>query len=316
MENITKHIIFGAGGAVGNNLVKELKEKGEKITLVSRSGKNVEGTESLKVDLTNSIETKNAVEESSVVYLLAGLKYDYNVWKENWFKIMKNTVEACKAKNARLIFFDNVYSYGKVEGEMTEETPYNPCSKKGELRAKLNEYLQNEIKHKNINAMIARAADFYGPYSEKTSGNFILTIKNLAKGKKAQYLIDTKRKHSLTYTGDCGKALYLLAKTESAYGQVWHMPTAKPPITGDEFIKIAAEHLNVKPAVFVLKKWMVKLFGIFVSDVRELYEMLYQNEFDYVFDSSKFEKQFNFKPTPYEEGIKTSIDFAKNAGII
>ena len=31
---------------------------------------------------------------------------------------------------AKLIFFDNVYMYGKVNGIMTEETAFNPCSKK------------------------------------------------------------------------------------------------------------------------------------------------------------------------------------------
>lgn len=316
MEKVLKHIILGAGGAIGNNLANELKSNGEQIKLVSRSGKRADGSESVKADLTNNDEANNVIEESSVVYLLVGLKYDYSVWKEQWFKIMSNTVEACKANNARLIFFDNVYSYGKVEGMMTEETPYNPCSKKGEIRAKLNEYLENEIKQKKINAIIARAADFYGPYSEKTSIPFLMVIQNLAKGKKAQWLVDSKTKHSFTYTEDCGKALYLLAQTKSAYNQVWHMPTANPPITGEEFIAFAARHLGEKPATTVLKKWMIKLAGLFTTEIKEIYEMLYQNEFDYVFDSTKFENQFNFKPISYEEGIKETIDFARKSRII
>jgi hypothetical protein len=36
--------------------------------------------------------------------------------------------------------------------------------------------------------------------------------------------------------------------------------------------------------------------------------MLYQYDRDYIFDSSKFEKEFNFTPTPYKEGIhQTSL---------
>ena len=54
-----------------------------------------------------------------------------------WPRIMTNTIEACKRAGAKLIFFDNVYMYGKVSGPMTEETPFNPCSKKGEIRAKI-----------------------------------------------------------------------------------------------------------------------------------------------------------------------------------
>lgn len=37
----------------------------------------------------------------------------------------KNAIEACKVNKAKLIFFDNVYMYGKVDGKMTEETPYS-----------------------------------------------------------------------------------------------------------------------------------------------------------------------------------------------
>ena len=316
MSNITKHIILGAGGAIGNTLADELILKGEKIKLVSRSAKSFKGIESIKADLTNKEETKSVIENSSIVYLVVGLPYNYSVWEKQWFTIMQNVVEACKEKKAKLIFFDNVYSYGKVDGPMTEETVYNPCSKKGTLRARLNEYLQNEMRQKNITALIARAADFYGPYSEKSSIPFILGIQNLAKGKKAQWLANTKPKHSFTYTKDCGKALYLLASDESAFGQVWHMPTAKPALTGNEFINIAAEYLNVKPSSLTLSKWMIKLTGLFNTQIKGLYEMLYQNESDYIFDSTKFEKHFSFTPTPYEEGIKETIEFAKSSGVI
>jgi len=49
--------------------------------------------------------------------------------------------------------------YGKVSGTMTEETPFNPCSKKGEVRAKIATSLINEWKAGALTAMIARAAD-------------------------------------------------------------------------------------------------------------------------------------------------------------
>jgi nucleoside-diphosphate-sugar epimerase len=41
--------------------------------------------------------------------------------------------------------------------------------------------------------------------------------------------------------------------------------------------------------------------------MKEIVEMMYQNDRDYVFDSSKFEKRFDFKPTSYADGIKEMI---------
>jgi nucleoside-diphosphate-sugar epimerase len=206
--------------------------------------------------------------------------------------------------------------YGRVVGAMTEETPVNPISKKGEVRAKISEMLLGEIKRGNIVASIARSADFYGPYSEKGSVPYIMAIDQLAKGKKAMWLVNAKAKHSYTYTGDCGKALYLLAKRDDSYNQIWHLPTASPPITGEEFIRIAAEKLKSKSDYKVMPKWMIRLAGMTNRNIRESYEMLYQSEFDYVFDSSKFEKQFGFAPTPYKQGIEETIEHFRRRGMI
>jgi hypothetical protein len=71
------------------------------------------------------------------VHLVVGLKYEVGVWREMWPRIIANTIEACKRAQAKLLFFDNVYMYGRASGPMTEETRYAPCSKKGEIRARL-----------------------------------------------------------------------------------------------------------------------------------------------------------------------------------
>ena len=87
----------------------------------------------------------------------AGLKYDLEVWQELWPRIMANAIEACKRAEAKLIFFDNVYMYGKVAGLMTENTPYAPCSKKEDSRKDRNG-LMDEVQAGRLSAMIARSA--------------------------------------------------------------------------------------------------------------------------------------------------------------
>ncbi len=42
--------------------------------------------------------------------------------------------------------------------------------------------------------------------------------------------------------------------------------------------------------------------------MKELKEMVYQYDREYVFDSSKFEKGFDFVPTSYKEGIKEIVN--------
>ena len=306
-----KHTILGAGGSIGNALAYELVNKNENVRLVSRSGFSIPQTEIVKADLNSYNETLKSVENSDVVYLTVGLPYNSKIWSEQWLKIMENTINACKKADAKLIFFDNVYMYGKVNGEMTENTPYNPCSIKGEVRAKVATKLETEIKKGNIKAVIARSADLYGLYATKTSLPFILAIDKLMNGKKAKWMLSDKTKHSFTYTIDTAKAMILLANNQESDNQIWHLPTYNPAITGKEFIEIVAKELEVKPNYSVLRKWMVKMVGLFDNNVSEAYEMLYQNEFDYIFNSDKFNNFFNYQPKTYKEGIRETINYLK-----
>src|SRR6185503_1691599 len=105
--------ILGAGGAIGNQLVTLLAAKNQPFRLVGRNPKATSGaTETLAADLKDRDQTVRAVAGSSVVHLLAGLKYDHKLWEEMWPRVISNAIEACKRARAKLLFFDNVYMYG------------------------------------------------------------------------------------------------------------------------------------------------------------------------------------------------------------
>lgn len=129
----------------------------------------------------------------------------------------------------------------------------------------------------------------------------------LSKGKKANWMSSLKFKHSFTYTPDAGKATALLGNSETAYNQIWHLPTAENSLTGKEWIDSAANAMGVKPKYQVATKFIVKLLGLFIPIMREMPEMMYQYDRDYVFNSDKFLQHFDMNPTPYFEGIKEII---------
>ena len=96
----------------------------------------------------------------------------------------------------------------------------------------------------------------------------------------------------------------LLAESESAWNQTWHVPTAPDPPTREQFIELVAKEFGTQPKYRVLTRPMLRVAGWFDTTVRELYEMLYQYEFDYIFDSTKFTTAFRFQPTSYAEGVR------------
>ncbi len=305
------HTILGAGGVVANELARILVSQNRPVQQVTRIGVPIYGAASVKADITIRSQAMDAIKDSTVVYIAAGLKYDHKVWTELWPRIMTNTIEACKAVNAKLVFLDNVYSYGRTDGPMTESTPYRPCSKKGEIRAQIATKLMDETKSGNLKAMIARSADFYGPKADKTGVPNILIFQPLAQKRKPSWIVNDQAKHSFTFTPDIAPALAALSESDETYGQVWHLPSAQNPFTGKQFISQAAHEFGAEPRYRLLSKRMIKMMGLFEKTVAELYEMSYQNEYEYVFDSSKIEKAFGLHPTPYTIGIRKCAEYYK-----
>ena len=301
--------ILGANGTIGSVLTKELVNYTNKIRLVSRNPRKVNESDDLfPADLSNPAFVDQAVEGSDVVYLVVGFDYNLKVWEEKWPTLMRATINACIKHNARLVFFDNVYSYDiNTIPHMTEESEYNPPSRKGAVRKQISQMLMDEVKAGKLMALIARSADFYGPGNDKSFANEMV-YKNFLKGRRANWFIDADKKHSFTYTPDAAKATALLGNTDDAYNTIWHLPTDKNTITGREFIELFSKEMKVSNKLVVMPMWMVKLAGIFVPVLKEMREMMYQYDRDYFFYSSKFDKRFNFKTTTYQEGVRNTVE--------
>ena len=305
--------ILGANGTIATILAKELKAYTSQIRLVSRNPRKVNETDELfPADLSDSAQVEKAIAGSEVVYLLVGFDYNIKVWQDKWPKLMKTTIDACIKHNSKLVFFDNIYSLDiKEVGNMTENSALNPPSKKGMVRKEIADMLLNKVKEGKLTALIARAADFYGPDNEKSM--LIETVyKNIKKGKKPNWFSDATKKHSFTYTPDAAKATAILGNTPDAYNQVWHLPTDKNPITANEIIALFNKEMNASKTVSVLPVWLMKVLVIFIPFMREMPEMAYQYDRDYYFDSSKFSKRFDFKTTSYSDGVKQTVAQTKN----
>ncbi|HSI70054.1 MAG TPA: NAD-dependent epimerase/dehydratase family protein [Gillisia sp.] len=301
--------ILGAGGVIATELAKALTFYTKEIRLVSRTPEPVNETDEVLIaDLTDYDQTLKAVTGSEVAYLTVGLPYDTKVWQKKWPVIMDNVIKACLKARCKLVFFDNIYMYdGSNLNPITEETPINPPSEKGKVRARLVEMLWGAVKSKDLQALIARSADFYGPGIQGSGLLNETVIKPLSKGKKANWLMDYNYKHSFTYTVDAGKATALLGNTPDAFGQTWHLPTAKDPWTGKQWIEEIAKEMQVVPKFRRVGKSFVRFLGIFIPEMKESVEMLYQYDRDYVFNSDKFENKFSQRPTDYKTGVREVI---------
>ncbi len=305
--------ILGSGGAIGIELAKALTNYTTDIRLVSRNPKKINETDKLfSADLTKRDQVFKSVEGSEIVYLTVGFEYNTKHWQRVWPELIKNVVDACIQHNVKLVFFDNIYAIGGDNvNHITENSPISPTSKKGIVRAAVDQVILDGIEKRGLKAIIARSADFFSGIKEK-SLVMNLIYDNLKKGKKAQWFCNAKVIHSCSYTPDLAKGTAILGNTPDAYDQIWNLPTSPEKITGEQWIDLFANEMNTSNKYQVLPKWGLRALGVFVPILKEMVEMCYQFDRDYYFDSSKFNTRFNFTPTTNAIAVKETIHALKN----
>ncbi len=299
-----RNIIFGYGN-VGRLIASELEARGEEVVLAHHKQIQVLGTAVVVVDSLDAEQVRQAAVGADRLFMTIGLAYKLSVWKRDWPIIIDNLIAAAKDSGAKIVFFDNIYLYGPspLQNPITEQHPRQTPSQKGAVRLALIQKLEAAMQA-GVQVLIVRAADFYGP--NVSTSAVTMAIADMANGKKAYYLGDPTKLHSFTYVPDAAKGVVELALADDTYGQSWHLPTVSP-MTGQEFLQLITTKLG-KGKWTALSKGGVKFMGLFVPILRELHEMMYQFENDYVLDDSKFMNRFpHFVRTGYEQGIDETI---------
>jgi hypothetical protein len=98
---------------------------------------------------------------AQVVYHAVGA--DHGHWAESLPPIMTGLIHAASSTRARLVYADNLYAYGPVDGPLTEALPVAAKGANGRLRAELANTLLDAHRSGKPQATIGRASDFFGP---------------------------------------------------------------------------------------------------------------------------------------------------------
>ncbi len=83
--------------------------------------------------------------------------------------------------------------------------------------------LLDEIYAGRINALIARAPEFYGPDLTKSLTNSLI-FDRIKAGKRPLVPLNAHTRRTLIWTPDASRTLGLLGNTPDAYGHTWHLP--------------------------------------------------------------------------------------------
>ncbi|WP_291313549.1 NAD-dependent epimerase/dehydratase family protein [Corynebacterium sp. UBA2622] len=299
--------ILGAGGPIADELAREIHARfTPELRLVSRNPSKVNTSDELApADLTDAAATSRAVAGSDIAYFTAGLPMDSGAWEEKFPAMMRNAIDACAEHGTRLVFFDNTYMYPGTPTPQTEETAFAPNGRKGRVRARLATMLLDAMGKGELEAMICRAPEFYGPGKTKSLTNQMV-FDRIRGGKRPFVPLNAHAKRSLIWTPDASRAMALLGNTHDAFGQTWHLPIDTQRRTYAELVAIASEVTGRSIGYTVLPLPVFTIGGRFAQPLREVRELLPRYRDNNIFDTSKFNARFpDFRVTTYREGVES-----------
>ena len=306
MSNNTElHVVFGTG-PLGRAVIRELVAQGKHVRVVNRKGQMQDVLADIEVvsgDATNPKSVRTVSQNATVVYHCAQPGYTH--WPKDFPPITNGIIEGLSGTDTKLVFGDNLYMYGPVNGPITEDLPYRANGPKGRTRTLMANAVLEAHRSGKLRATIGRGSNFYGPYVlDSTVGEIVFGA--ALSGKAVTMLGKPTLPHTYTFINDFGKGLVTLGTHDEALGQVWHVPNIATTTTHN-FVEMVFKEIGKPIKVSTVSRPMVTLAGLFNANIRETKEMLYEFEEPYIVDSSKYERAFGKHATSYEDGIRQTV---------
>ncbi|WP_249124846.1 NAD-dependent epimerase/dehydratase family protein [Saccharopolyspora erythraea] len=302
------HVVLGAGPA-GTTIVDELLARGLEVRHVNRSPVNnaPDGVETVEADVSLLDQAVAATEGAAAIYHAVNVPYHLQV--DLMPGIGQAVLTAAGRHDARLVVLDTLYPYGEADGAaITEDTPWAATSRKGRMRAALDQTYLDAHRAGEVRVALGRSADFYGPrvLNSTLGATFFPAVLT---GEPALGFGDITLPHSYSYLPDVARGLVDLGTTtaEGATGRVWHLPTV-PAVSTEHIHGLVEQIIGRRVTAHVLDR--PATVGPFDEQfMNEYAEIFYQHLIPQNMVSAAFERFFGRQPTPLVNGLRATIDW-------
>lgn len=286
--------------------------RGKRVRIVKRSSSGVpDGVELLQGDAKDQKFCVEAARGAFTVYHVMNPPYYARIWAELLPGYTENLIAAAGRNGARLVVLDNVYALGRPQGRpLDEDTLPNPCSRKGEVRARVSERMWEAHRRGDVRVTIARGSDFYGPGGERSHLGDQFWRRVIA-GKRGPVLVNPDAIHTYHYIPDVAAGLVTLGLADDdAYGRPWMLPCA-PAEPMRALVARFSRALGREIRLMAIPPIALKTLALVVPFLRELDEILYQWKEPFVIDDRRFRERFGQLPEDVERAAMETVEWAK-----
>ncbi|ROP64832.1 NAD-dependent epimerase/dehydratase family protein [Curtobacterium sp. ZW137] len=297
---MSDHLVIGAG-PVGRHVAALLAERGEHVTVATRSGRDtgLEGVGHVALDAADPEALTRATEGAAALYNCAN-PGDYTQWERTWPPLAASLLTAAERTGAVYAITGNLYPYGPVDGPMREDLPDAATDHKGILRARLWRDSLDAHRAGRVRAVEVRASDYVGP-GIGANGHITRVLPGALAGKTAWMIGRTDLPHTFTDVLDVARTLVAAADDESAHGRLWNVPSNPPRSQVEALTDVLAAAGKPPVTVRRLPGGALRALGLVSPMMREIADMRYQWTAPYVLDDTAARAHFGIEPTPWDE---------------
>lgn len=301
-----RHVVIGAG-AVGSGVALHLAAAGHDVCIVTRSGSGPDHAriERVVADASDAGRIIEIARGAHAIFNCANPSY--SEWATAWPPIQNALIAAAEATGARLVIMSNLYSYAAGSSPMSASDPLDPPTKKGVIRTAMWEQALDAHRAGRIRATEIRASDFFGPGLGQTAHLGDRFVPRLLAGKGVSIVGAPDQQHSWSYIDDACRTAAALGNDDRSLGRAWNVPTVAP-VTVSAMADAICDAAGVKrQKAKRIPRPALRLAGVFVSDIGEMREMLYQFDEPFVIDADETTATFDIHPTTLDEQIAATI---------
>ncbi len=306
------HVVFGAG-QVGPLVAARLAAAGHQVRLVRRSDRPAgAGVQVVRADAGDPAAAAEAVRGAAVVYhCMNPASYSAQAWAVELPRLQAALLQAAARAGARLVVLDNLYALGRTGGRpMTEATPLNPCSKKGEIRARLQRERDEAARRGDVRVVTGRASDFYGPGGVGTHFADRFWRPALA-GKSIGGVVNPETPHTYHFIPDVAAGLAALGQDPGAEG-IFHLP-CQPAESTQALVARLANALGRPITLGRIPPLLLKLMALGMPILKEVNEMAYQWDEPFEVDDARFRGRYGDLATHWDEAARATVAWGKQA---
>ena len=296
---MTHHLVVGTG-PIGQTLALRLIQRGDSVTLATRSGTAMNGALALRMDASDATAFSAAASGCQTIFLCTNPPYAR--WVTEWPPIFAAAIEAARRSGAGLVIVGNLYAYGKPEGAMTEASPYRPIERKGEVRLAGWQAALAAPERGEIRAVEVRASDYFGPDIGKNAHLGADFFRPILQSKKAMVVGDPDVIHSWSFVPDIASTLVAAADFIGPWGRIWHVPS-NLPLSRHDIASQLNSHYGCAGRVAGYPQWMLRLLGHFSPTLREVEASSYQFREPFVIDARETEALLRVQAMPWSEAL-------------